>query len=347
MRPVNVAVIGLGYWGPNYLRALSQTSKVNMEYLCDKDQEKFSSFPGKSYELVSDYKVLADDPLLDAVFVVTPASTHFEIAKLMLGSGKHVLVEKPLTMSYREAVELWHLSEELTKVLMVGHVYVYNPAVNYIKDMLNKEELGRLYYGVGLRMGLGPIRDDANCLWDLAPHELSMLDYLLGKMPAYVSAQASSFLRRGRSIYDYATAHITYDDGFSFALTVSWYSPEKIRLLNLMGSRKMVKLDDTNKSNPLTIYKKSASLEPLEPQADYGAHQVKIREGNTTIPYISRKEPLLLQINHFIDCVMNDHRPLTDGYQGARVVAILENMEESIKKKGSPVEVRTEVWNDS
>lgn len=340
MHPVNVAVIGLGYWGPNYLRALSQTSKVNVKYLCDNDQEKFSGFSGKNYDLVSDYRVLADDPLLDAVLVVTPASTHFEIAKLMLESGKHALVEKPLTMSYREAAELWHLSEELNKVLMVGHVYVYNPAVNYIKDMLSKGQLGRLYYGVGLRMGLGPIRRDANCLWDLAPHELSMLDYLLGKMPAYVGAQVSSFLQRDRSIYDYATAHITYDDGFSFTLTVSWYSPEKIRLLNLMGSRKMVKFDDTNKSNPLTIYEKRASLEPLEPQADYGAHQVKIREGNTIIPYINQEEPLLLQVNHFIDSIINDSRPLTDGCQGARVVAIIESMEESVKKKGSLVEVK-------
>jgi predicted dehydrogenase len=339
MRPINVAVIGLGYWGPNYLRVLSQINKVNVKYLCDRDKEKLSGFSTKSYELVSDYRVLADDQSLDAVFVVTPASTHFEIAKFMLESGKHVLVEKPLTMSYKEAVELCHLSDEVNRVLMVGHIYTYNPAIRYIKDMLNRGELGKLYYGVGLRMGFGPIRDDANCLWDLAPHELSILDYLLGEMPTYVSAQASSFLQRDKNIYDYAVAHIVYSGGFSFTLTVSWYSPEKIRLMTLIGSRKMVKFDDMNKSNPLMVYEKGASLEPLKPQADYRAYQVRTREGDTVIPYISPEEPLLLQVNHFIDCIVNNRRPLSDGYQGARVVAVLEGIEESIKKKGSLIEV--------
>lgn len=342
-KTINVGLIGFGYWGPNYLRVLSQTNNVHVKYICDIDENKFGALAIKGYDLVRDYKILTDDQSLDAVVIVTPASTHFEIAKIMLKSGKHVLVEKPLAMSYKEAVELWSMSDEIDRVLMVGHIYIYNPAVNYIKGMLDKAELGMLYYGVGLRMGLGPIRSDANCLWDLGPHDLSMLDYLLDKTPLYVSAQASSFLRKDKNIYDCATAYLTYEDNFSFMLTVSWYNPEKIRLMNLIGSHKMVKFDDTNKSNPITIYEKGASLKPLMPQAEYSVHQVKIREGNTIIPYISLEEPLLVQVKHFIDCILNNHRPLTDARQGARVVAILEAIEESIKKKGSPVQVRVGV----
>ncbi|MCJ7631521.1 Gfo/Idh/MocA family oxidoreductase [Candidatus Bathyarchaeota archaeon] len=340
MNKLNVAVVGLGYWGPNYLRALSQIQNVNVKYLCDKNQGRFSDFSNERCELVSDCGVLADDPSLDAVFVITPASTHFKIAKMMLEKGKHVLVEKPLTMNSEEALKLSCLARELNRTLMVGHIYVYNPAVQYIKNMLDKGELGKLYYGVGLRMGLGPIRADANCIWDLASHELSILDYLLGKTPVYVNAQALSFLQRDGKLYDHATAQVVYDQNFCFSLSVGWYSPEKIRLVNLVGSQKMVKFDDINKSSPLTIYEKGASLELIAPQADYGAHQVKIREGNTIIPYIPQEEPLRLQINHFVDSVIHSHTPMTDGFQGTRIVAILEAMEDSIRKKGSPVDVK-------
>lgn len=339
MGPLNVAVVGLGYWGVNYLRVLLQISKINVKYLCDKDYKKLSNFRDKGYELVSDYRLLAEDPSLDVVFVITPASTHFDVAKLMLENGKHILVEKPLATKYADAVELWRLSKEVNRVLMTGHIYIYNSVIRYIKNMLEKMKLGRLYYGVGIRMGLGPIREDASCLWDLAPHELSILDYLLGKMPTFVSAQATCFLQKDRNIYDYAVAHMTYDDGFFFTTINSWYSSEKVRLINLVGSDKMIKFDDTDKSSPLKIYERGVSFEPPRPRVNYSAYQLRIREGNTLIPYINQDEPLFLQVSHFIDCVTKNSKPLTDGLQGARIVAILEAMDESIRKKGQLVAV--------
>lgn len=332
---MDVGLIGFGYWGANYLRVLSELHDTNLMYVCDSDGDKLTNLAGKGYVLTSDVRRVAEDSVIDAVVIATPASTHFALAKLMLESDKHVLVEKPLTMNYQEAIKLSELAREVNKVLMTGHVYCYNPAVNNIKRLLEHRGLGRLYYGVGLRMGLGPIRNDASCTWDLATHDIAMLDYLLCKLPAYVSAQAISFLQRER-IYDYSTIQLTYDDGFQFSLTVSWYSAEKIRSWYLVGSDRMLRFDDMNKRAPITIYNKSASLISTDPTKRYN---VVIREGDTLAPYIRQEEPLLLQVKHFIECVRTGKKPLTGGEQGVRVVKVLEAMEESAKKRGSPVEM--------
>jgi len=334
---INIGLIGLGYWGSNYLRVLTQLNNVNLYYVCDVDDSKFKKYSNlpSNVKFSNNPVELATDKEVKAVIIATPASTHYNIAKVMLETGKHVLVEKPLTMNYKQALELENLSNEVNKILMVGHIYCFNPAVNYIRNILKSGGLGNLYYGIGLRLGLGPIRRDASCTWDLATHDMAMLDFLLNKIPVSVSAQASSFLQREIKIYDYVTIQLNYDN-FQFSLIESWYTAEKIRSWYIVGSKSMLKFDDMNKDASITIYHKYATVTTNE----YKAPDIVVREGDIIIPRVSQEEPLLLEVRHFLDSIKYNRRPIADGTQGARVVKILEAVEDSIKKGGMPVSVR-------
>jgi UDP-N-acetylglucosamine 3-dehydrogenase len=325
---MKIGLIGLGYWGQNYLRVLRMFEGVELCYVCDKEASKLSKALG--VKLCSDPEIMAEDKELDAVVVATPASTHYEIVKVSLEAGKHVLVEKPFTTSYEQAVELSKLSEDVGKILMVGHIYCFNPAVNYIKSILTSKELGTPYYGIGLRLGLGPIRYDASCTWDLAVHDISILDYLLGETPSEVSARAVSFLQKHKGIYDHAMISLKYPSGFHFSLTVNWYAPEKLRLWYLVGSRGMIKFDDVNKNAQVTIFRKTVRM-PAGSSATKNEINLSIEEGETIIPHITQEEPLLLQVKSFIDAIKNGTKPTSDGWQGARVVRVLEAIEKSIR----------------
>jgi len=254
----------------------------------------------------------------------------------MLNSGKHVLVEKPLTMNYAQAVELCRLSKKVDLALMVGHVYCFNPAMQYVRRFVESGNLGDLYYGIGLRLGLGPIRSDASCTWDLAAHDISALDFVVGRMPRQVSARASSFIQTKDNIYDYGNIELEFEGGFRFGLMVSWYAAEKTRIWYLMGSRRMLKFDDMRKDAPMTIYNKGLASGQGGGEPNRAASFLP-REGNTITPYIQPVEPLVVQVRHFIECVRTGKTPLTDCEQGARVVKILEAIEESSKASGSPV----------
>jgi predicted dehydrogenase len=243
-------------------------------------------------------------------------------------------------MNYKQALELCNLSEKMNKVLMVGHIYCFNPAVNYIRDVIRSGRLGDLYYGVGLRLGLGPIRNDASCTWDLATHDIAMLSYLLGKMPSYVSAHGLSFLQKERGIHDYTTIQLKYVNGFQFSLIVSWYAAEKIRTWFLVGSKSMLKFDDISKNAPVTIYNKSVTVVSTDQDAIHNVDKIIPTEGDTIIPYIQQSEPLLLECKHFIESIKTGKKPLTDGVQGAKVVKVLETIEESINSTGLSIEVK-------
>jgi len=322
MNKLKLGLIGLGYWGSNYLRILMQLDDVELKYVCDKE---FTRFPKSStFFPTDDLTELVEDTELDAVIIATPASTHYEITKMMLQSGKHVLTEKPLTTSFKQTLELRELSKTLGKTLMVGHIYCFNPAVNYIREMLVNSKLGSLQYGIGLRLGLGPIRTDADCVWDLATHDIAILDYLLGKTPICVSANALSFLQVREGIYDYASIQLKYADNFQFSLIVSWYAAEKIRLWYLVGSTKMLKFDDVNKSTPIAIYDKA-----VDQNVNF-----TYKEGDILLPYMPQKEPLLLEVQHFIETVKTGKEPLTNADQAVNVIKVIEAIEKSIRNGG-------------
>lgn len=338
---ISLALIGLGYWGANYLRVLRQLKEVNLKYICDKETNKLTNYTELTdtnrINFTDDLTKITEDKELEAVIVATPASSHYEIVKMMLEAGKHVLVEKPLTVNYKQALELCDLSEKVNKILMVGHIYCFNPAVNYIKGVIRSRRLGDLYYGVGLRLGLGPIRNDASCTWDLATHDIAMLDYLLDKMPSCVSAHGLSFLQKERGIFDYATIQLKYDNDFQFSLSVSWYAGEKIRMWYLMGSKSMLRFDDVNKDAPVTIYNKSVTVVSTDLDTVHNVNKIVYTQGDTLIPYIQQSEPLLLESKHFIESVKTGKKPLTDGTQGAKIVKILDAIEESIRNDGKTI----------
>ncbi len=225
---LNVALIGLGYWGKNYLRVLQNIERIKLRYVCDNNPEVLKGVP--SYiRTTLDYEEIAKDEDIKAAFLVTPASTHYEIAKLFLEQGKHLLVEKPLTMNVKEAFDLARIAKENKVTLMVGHIYCFHPAIQYLRKLIKSRKLGKVFYGIAIRIGLGPIRQDASCTWDLATHDIAILDYLFNNMPIYVTATATTFLQRDRNIYDYAYIHLEYPE-MQFAITASWYAAEKLEV---------------------------------------------------------------------------------------------------------------------
>jgi predicted dehydrogenase len=341
MDKLNIALVGVGYWGANYIRVLKQLKEVKLDYICDKDHSTLEKYRdvADDVKLTDDVNELAKDQNLQLIIVAAPASTHYEITKTMLEARKHVLVEKPLTMNFGDAVKLVNLAKKMETTIMVGHIYRFNQSVNYIENVLRSGRLGDLFYGVGLRIGLGPIRNDASCTWDLATHDIAMLDFLLNKMPKRISAHGSSFLRKGGEIYDYANVFLDYDDGFRFSFTVSWYAPEKIRTWYLMGSKGMLKFDD-NKNPSITIYDKSVIVTPASENNILNVDNILPKEGDTVVPYINQSEPLMTEVRHFIESAKNGSIPLTDGWQGARVVRVLEAIEESIKNNGKLITIK-------
>lgn len=342
-RELSIGLIGVGYWGGNYLRVLRQLPGVHLKYVCDKAKDRLETFSAvrdtSDIIFTTDSEDISSDKDVKAVIIATPATSHYNIAERMLENGKNVLVEKPLAVDYNQAASLCNLSEKTNNVLMVGHIYCFNPAVNYIKKYVNSPEFGDLFYGLGLRLGLGPIREDASCTWDLATHDISMLDYITNEMPASVTAQESSFLQRESGIHDYATIQLKYKQGFQFSLTVSWYAAEKIRMWYLMGSKKMLKFDDSDKNSPLMLYDKSVTRNYTEQGQGENVCKIVPRSGDTIIPYIKPDEPLLLEIKHFIDCINTGKKPITNGIQGARVITVLEAIENSLKSGGKPIMV--------
>jgi UDP-N-acetylglucosamine 3-dehydrogenase len=334
----NVAIIGCGHWGTNHIRAFEQSPQAKVSWVCDLDSERLNvvgrNFP--SIKLTSSIRDVLSDPNVDAISIATPASTHYDIATQALESKKHVLIEKPMAKDSQRAEALAEKARVLGKVLMVGHIYCYVPGVVYMKQLISEGKLGKLHYGIGLRMGLGPIRQDASCTWDLASHDIAMLDYLLGVSPSYVSTHASSFIQRDREIYDYAAIQLKYDTGFQFSLIVSWYAAEKIRTWYLAGSENMVKFDDINKTTPITLFQKGATvIDHVDQSLPW---EFRIREEATVMPHISQEEPLAIEVRQFVDSIRGSPT-VTDALQGVRVVKVLEAIEESARNKGTLVKV--------
>jgi predicted dehydrogenase len=300
--------------------------------VCDANQEilrKIESRYARELHFVnftSKIEDLLEDPELDAVCIATPASTHYAIAKSSLKAGKHVLIEKPLTLHSKEGEELVAMAENRRLKLMVGHTFQFNNAVKKLKEYLELGEIGRLYYLYFSRTGLGPIRQDVNALWDLAPHDISVLLYLLGKHPTQVHATGASFIQPG--VHDVVFATLKFADGILDHIHVSWLDPHKIRKITLIGSEKMVVFDDVEPLEKVRIYTKGATR--TEPPSSFGEFQISLRMGDVVVPYIPLEEPLKQQCKHFVDCVLLDKQPQSDGRNGVEVVRVLEKIQESL-----------------
>ncbi|MDD5255294.1 MAG: Gfo/Idh/MocA family oxidoreductase, partial [Candidatus Omnitrophica bacterium] len=269
MKKTTIGIIGCGYWGPNYVRILNELPEAQVRCCCDLEERNLLKIRElyQGLELIKDYKALARDPGLDAVVITTPLKTHFEIAKLFLECGKHVLVEKPFTSTSREAEKLAAIARKKDLTLMVGHVYEYNAAVQKLKEMIDKKELGSLYCCSAERVGLGPIRKQANALWDLATHDISIALYLLGQYPLKVTAVGEHYLQSG--INDLVFISLTFPSRVIYNIYVSWIAPEKVRKTTLVGSKAMAVFNDVEKTESLKVYERKFDRDLLDSTPEY------------------------------------------------------------------------------
>lgn len=325
---ITIGQIGCGYWGPNVLRNFSAQPGCWVKFVAEVNPERQNyvraNFPRS--EVVADVDALLSDPEIDAVVVATPAASHHALAKQALESGKHVFVEKPLATSTAQADELVNLAASTGKTLMVGHTFLYNAAVRYARKLLADESLGQLYYIYSQRLNLGQVRSDVNAWWNLAPHDVSIMMYLMNdELPATVSATGVSYIQPG--IEDVVFATLKWSNGVTGHIHVSWLDPGKIRKMTLVGSRKMVVYDDVS-DDKIKIYDKGVDRVPkIGERMDYdqsGDYQLIHRTGDILLPKISFQEPLKTESAHFLECLRNGQPPLTGPKHARDVVAVLE-----------------------
>jgi predicted dehydrogenase len=334
---MKIAVIGCGYWGPNLIRNFIQSNKVKELICCDLDQKRLDRMKGlyPSVGTCTDYKELLDRPDLDAVAIATPVKTHHPIAREFLARGKHVFIEKPLTHSCETAQELIRLAEENKKTLMVGHTFEYTAAVNKVKSIIESGELGKILYISSIRVNLGLFQPDINVVWDLAPHDISIILYLMGETPITVNSQGKAHFQEG--IEDVATTTLNFKNGVIAFVHNSWLDPNKIRKTTIVGSRKMLVYDDIEPQEKIKIYDKGIDVPPY--YDTYADFNFSYRYGDIHSPRIEDYEPLKKVCDHFIECNKKGRAPLTDGYSGLRVVSILEAASRSLKCGGRSVHV--------
>jgi predicted dehydrogenase len=329
-----IGVIGCGYWGPNLMRNFAENEAAQLRWLCDTDEERLIAM-GRRYpaaRTTTDYQQLLTDRELDAIAVVTPVATHYPITKAALLAGKHVLVEKPLTATAREAEELIELADRNRRALMVDHTFVYTGAVRKMKEILKSGELGDLLYFDSVRINLGLFQRDINVLWDLAPHDLSIMDYLIERQPIGVSALGSCHIEPG--IENIAYLVMKFPDDFIAHFHFNWLAPVKIRRTLIAGARKMILYDDIEPTEKVRVYDKGVTANRIgDREADYQT-LVSYRTGDVWAPKLDATEALHHVVAEFLDSIRSSRKPLTDGESGLRVVSILEAAQQSIKKGG-------------
>jgi predicted dehydrogenase len=340
MSGTKVGVIGCGYWGPNLLRNFAENEAADLRWICDADPARLAAMARRypAAKTTTDYRNLLGDPELAAIAIVTPVGTHFQIASEALQAGKHLLVEKPLTATGREAEALNDLADRNQLILMVDHTFVYTGAVRKMKELVASGELGELLYFDSVRINLGLFQKDINVLWDLAPHDLSIMDYLIDRQPQAVSAIGSCHIERG--IENIAYLMMNFGDDFIAHFHFNWLAPVKIRRTMIAGSRKMVLYDDIEPTEKVRIYDKGVTTNRVGPdrEADYQT-LVSYRTGDVWAPKLDSTEALRHVVAEFLESIRSGRRPLTDGQSGLRVVRLLEAAQESIKNGGRLVKV--------
>jgi predicted dehydrogenase len=338
---IRVGVIGFGYWGPNLVRNFADQSSTRVTAVCDRRQERLAlaerRYPG--IRATTDAVALIKDPAVDAVVIATPVDYHFDLAMLAIREGKHVLVEKPIASTSEQASRMIDEAARRRVVLMVDHTFVYTSAVRTIRDLVDKGELGEIYYYDSVRINLGLFQHDVNVLWDLAVHDLSIMDYVLQRHPMAVSATGLAHVPGKPENIAYMT--MFFDGPLIGHVHVNWLAPVKVRRTLLGGSRRMVVFDDLETSEKIKVYDKGISVNP-SPENVYQM-LVGYRTGDMWAPKVDVSEALSVEAAHFADCIDGGQRPLTDGEAGLRVVRLLEAASESMVERGRLVSLNSTV----
>lgn len=332
-----ISVIGLGHWGPHYVRLFSQLPGARFVFACDRDAGRLAAIESQFplVRVVEDAGEVCASPETDAVVIATPASTHFEMAMECIEAGKDLLVEKPLALEPSECLELAAAARKAGTVLMVGHTFIYNTGVRKLRELAAEGELGRIYYLQFTRTHLGLIRQDVSAVWDLAPHDISIASYILDERPIGVSAVASSFLRDGRP--DLAFVTLFYPDDVMANIHVSWIDSNKQRTVAVVGSDKRVVFDDLDNLETVKIFEKGVSVE--KQVSDFGEFRLLLRDGDIISPRIEAAEPLRTMCLHFLECIRTRRLPLTGAESGYETVKVIVAAERSLAEKGCYVPI--------
>lgn len=334
--PVRVGVIGFGQWGPNHVRNFSMIEGSEVIRICDASEARMKAaqklFRGVQFTKNSADITEATD--IDAVVVATPTGTHFALVKAALEAGKDVLCEKPLARTSAECRELMELAGARGRILMVGHVFLYNSGVLHLKVDLDRGELGRIYYMDAVRTNLGPVRTDVGAIFDLASHDISIFNFLLNAQPLEVSATGNCVLQK--SVEDVGFLTLYYPGNVVCHAHISWLNPRKVRQLTVVGDHKMAVWDDMNNLEPIRYYDKGVTADHY---ASFGEFHMILRDGQITIPKVKLSEPLMKQDSGFIDCVRARRAPASDAHMGLSVVLTMEAALESLKDRGRSAKV--------
>ena len=333
---LKVGVIGYGYWGPNVVRSFNAAEGSTVVAVCDINGEALKKAKGlyPHIEIYSDYDKMVSSPDLDIIAVVTPVSKHFELAKKALENGKHIFVEKPFTETVAESKTLIDLAEKNGLKIMVDHTFLFTGAVKKIKELIDSNELGDIYYYDSTRVNLGLFQTDVNVIWDLAPHDFSIIDYVIKNKPISITAHGVDHFGRGHENIAYITIYC--EKQMIVHLNINWMSPVKIRATLIGGQKKMLVWNDLEADEKIKIYDKGVSVDTKE--SIYNL-LVDYRSGDMWSPRIDRTEALKVETEYFLDCIKKNETPLNDGNAGLRVVKLLEATDESLRNEGKMVKI--------
>ena len=335
---LRIALIGFGHWGPNYARIVSELQETELAALCEMDPKRAERARGRypHIPVYSNVQEMAKNNNIDALIISTPASTHYELARIFLDSGRHVLLEKPMALDVEQCERLTELAEKKSKVLMVGHTFLYNASVRKMKQVVRCTEFGRVYYLHATRTNLGPIRQDVDAVWDLAPHDISIFDYVLEQQPLWASAIGSRVLKNGND--DVAFITFGYPDSVIANIHVSWADPDKVREVVAVGSHRRVVCDDLNTLESVRIFEKGVSRGEQTAES-YGEFRLLLRDGDIHSPKVVTTEPLKEQLMDFVGSISEQRKPISDAGVGTRVVRALVAAEASMRMRGAPREI--------
>ncbi|MBT3234075.1 MAG: Gfo/Idh/MocA family oxidoreductase [Calditrichaeota bacterium] len=335
---MKLGVVGLGYWGPNIVRNAVENSRISSVTVCDMNPDNVKRVTDKYAVRVADsYNAMLSSDV-DIIAVITPISTHYTLAKKALEASKHILVEKPFTVKPEEAEELIQIAKEKNLKILVDHTFVYTSAVRKLREMVDSGEVGKIYYFDSVRVNLGLFQHDVNVVWDLAPHDFSIMNFLVSEKPVALSAQGAAHIG-APGIQNMSYIHVEFGSGLVAHFHVNWLSPVKIRKTLIGGSKKMIEYDDLNVVDKIKVYDKGVVVQDVKDDEEFYKELIQYRSGDVHVPQIDNTEALQVMIDHFLDCIEQDRCPDTDGDSGLKVVKLLDAAERSMAAGGAKVQI--------
>jgi predicted dehydrogenase len=344
-KQIKMGVIGCGYWGPNLVRNFRSLPDCNLKMLSDLNEQRLSHLNSLYPEVegVTDYRHLLNGSGLDAIVIATAVKSHYPLAKTCLQAGKHTFIEKPMAFSSEECEELIDIARRKGLVLMVGHTFLYSPAVRKIKEIVDQGDIGEIRYICARRLNLGLYQQDINVAWDLAPHDISIALHIMGEEPTMVNCRGSAHVTPG--IEDVTSMCLTFPKQRTAIIHSSWLDPRKVREMTIVGSRRMIVYDDVAPLEKIRIF--DARVERPPHYDTFAEFHYAYHYGDVYSPYIKQEEPLKTECQHFLECIRTGNKPLTDGHQGLGLVRILEASSESLKRDGAPISLMARKRNET